>query len=116
MRAPSPPSFVSLVFLSSTLPLSSSIGSLFDSPPLIGSSSILVSSAPLFVHLLLIIYQSHLIVVSVVRPRKVVERLEGGLWELLEGVLREFLKRMMRESLEMMGGTPFNAASTPPRA
>ena len=49
-------------------------------------------------------YQSYLIVVSVVRPREVVERLEGGLRELLEGVLRELLKRGMRKSLEMMGG------------
>ena len=43
------------------------------------------------VNLLLFIYQSHLIVVSVVRPREVVERLEGDLGELLEGVLRELL-------------------------
>ena len=41
-----------------------------------------------------------MIVVSVVRPREVVERLKGGLRELLEGVLRELLKRGMRELLE----------------
>ena len=44
MSAPSPPCFVLLAYLSSTPPLSSSIGSLLESPPLIGSSSMLVSS------------------------------------------------------------------------
>ena len=57
---------------SSSLVLPSS--PLLSSPPFIGFSSLLVSSALLFVNLLLFIYQSHLIVMSVVQPYRRTQR------------------------------------------